>query len=237
MMESTDVLDPGMGTAGSKIFVGGLDRSVDEGVVRNFFSQFGPVVEVLVMRDPHNHQSRGFGFITFQREDSAGIVLQNRYHDMLGKRVEVKSAVPRGQAPPPQRGPPRSSQGYGYGNPRGGHPGGPGAGYGYGGNGYGAPNGGFGNDGNPWGNSQGGQFGNPGQGQGPQGVRGPGGYGMDSKPMGVAPGGDDMGGGGDKSGGWTEHTAPEGYVYYYNARSGVSQWERPMELDFPMSQN
>lgn len=35
--------------------------------------------------------------------------------------------------------------------------------------------------------------------------------------------------------GWTEHTAPEGYVYYYNSKSGVSQWERPMELDFPMS--
>jgi hypothetical protein len=39
------------------------------------------------MRDPHNHQSRGFGFITFQRDDSAKQVLQNRYHDMMGKRV------------------------------------------------------------------------------------------------------------------------------------------------------
>ena len=48
---------------------------------------------------------------------------------------------------------------------------------------------------------------------------------------------DGDGGALDKSAGWTEHTAPEGYVYYYNARSGVSQWERPMELDFPMSQN
>ena len=43
--------------------------------------------QVLVMRDPHNHQSRGFGFITFQRDDSAEQVLQNRYHDMMGKRV------------------------------------------------------------------------------------------------------------------------------------------------------
>ena len=97
------------------------------------------------MRDPHNHQSRGFGFVSFQREDSAKQVLQNRYHDMLGKRVEVKSAVPRGQAPPPQRGPPRSSQGYGY--ARGG---GPGSGYGYGGN---APS--YGGGSAPWG-SQGG---------------------------------------------------------------------------------
>jgi len=82
-----DMASPTDASAGSKIFVGGLDRSVDEGVVRNFFQQFGPVVEVLVMRDPHNHQSRGFGFITFQRDDSANQVLQNRYHDMLGKRV------------------------------------------------------------------------------------------------------------------------------------------------------
>ena len=51
------------------------------------------------MRDPHNHQSRGFGFITFQRDDSAKHVLQNRYHDMLGKRVEVKSAVPAARLP------------------------------------------------------------------------------------------------------------------------------------------
>ena len=44
------------------------------------------------MRDPHNHQSRGFGFITFQRDDSAKQVLQNRYHDMMGKRVGTTRA-------------------------------------------------------------------------------------------------------------------------------------------------
>jgi hypothetical protein len=31
MIEESGVSDPGLGTAGSKIFVGGLDRSVDEG--------------------------------------------------------------------------------------------------------------------------------------------------------------------------------------------------------------
>lgn len=213
---------------GSKIFVGGLDRSVDEGVVRSFFQQFGPVVEVLVMRDPHNHQSRGFGFITFQRDDSAKQVLQNRYHDMMGKRVEVKSAVPRGQAPPPQRGPPRSSQGYGYGQPRGGPgQGGPGGGYGYGGS-YANPQAYSGGN-NPWGMNSG--FGDPMQGA--QGHGGPpkANYGY-NKDLG---GRQDGGAGGAPSHGWTEHTAPEGYVYYYNSKSGVSQWERPMELDFPMS--
>jgi len=35
--------------------------------------------------------------------------------------------------------------------------------------------------------------------------------------------------------GWSQHTAPEGYQYYYNSVTGVSQWERPMELDFPLT--
>lgn len=223
------------GSAGSKIFVGGLDRSVDEGVVRSFFQQFGPVVEVLVMRDPHNHQSRGFGFITFQRDDSAKQVLQNRYHDMLGKRVEVKSAVPRGQAPPPQRGPPRSSQGYGYGQPRGGSgQGGPG-GYGYGGN-YTNPQAYSSN--NPWGVNSG--FGDPANiaaGQSPHGGPAKVTYGY-TKDLGNVSRPEQATGsssGAVPSHGWTEHTAPEGYVYYYNSKTGVSQWERPVELGFPMS--
>ena len=159
------------------------------------------------MRDPHNHQSRGFGFITFQRDDSAKQVLQNRYHDMLGKRVEVKSAVPRGQAPPPQRGPPRSSQGYGYGQPRGGagHTG-AGGGYGYGVQSYSGSS-------NPWGMNSG--FGDPNStgvvGQnlhaGPAKTN----YGY-NKDAGGAPRQDQSAGGspGTPAHGWTEHTAPEG---------------------------
>lgn len=54
------------------------------------------------MRDPHNHQSRGFGFITFQRDESAKQVLQNRYHDMMGKRVNTLAPpFPLSPAPPP----------------------------------------------------------------------------------------------------------------------------------------
>jgi len=227
-----DMASPTDASAGSKIFVGGLDRSVDEGVVRNFFQQFGPVVEVLVMRDPHNHQSRGFGFITFQRDESAKQVLQNRYHDMLGKRVEVKSAVPRGQAPPPQRGPPRSSQGYGYGQPRGGPAqGGGGNSYGYGGS-YASPQNYTGTN-NPWGMNSG--FNDPSNtsvGQSPRGDQTKASYGFGKD---LANSHHEQAGNAPPAHGWTEHTAPEGYVYYYNSKSGVSQWERPMELDFPLS--
>jgi hypothetical protein len=29
---------------------------------------------------------------------------------------------------------------------------------------------------------------------------------------------------------WTEHTTDEGYVYYYNASTGVSAWEKPVDM-------
>ncbi|KDO28167.1 hypothetical protein SPRG_06214 [Saprolegnia parasitica CBS 223.65] len=32
---------------------------------------------------------------------------------------------------------------------------------------------------------------------------------------------------------WTEHTAPDGRKYYYNASTGESTWERPAELSAP----
>lgn len=35
--------------------------------------------------------------------------------------------------------------------------------------------------------------------------------------------------------GWTQHTAPDGHLYYFNVMTGTSQWERPLELDFPMA--
>jgi pre-mRNA-processing factor 40 len=38
------------------------------------------------------------------------------------------------------------------------------------------------------------------------------------------------GGGGDGKPDWTEHTAPDGRKYYYNAKLGKSSWEKPTEL-------
>jgi len=38
------------------------------------------------------------------------------------------------------------------------------------------------------------------------------------------------GSGGPPRHGWTEHSAPDGTMYYYNSFTAVSQWERPAEL-------
>lgn len=38
---------------------------------------------------------RGFGFVTFSSEDSVAMVLKNNYHELKGKFVDVKVAIPK----------------------------------------------------------------------------------------------------------------------------------------------
>ena len=56
---------------------------------------FGRVTDVVVMMDSTTHRPRGFGFVTFDSEDSVENVMQKNYHELGGKFVEVKRAVPR----------------------------------------------------------------------------------------------------------------------------------------------
>merc|ERR1719221_222351 len=81
--------DPG------KMFVGGLSWQTTPESVREYFSQFGDVAEVMVMKDPATRRSRGFGFITFSNPGSVNKVLAYPAHQLDGKLIEPKVAVPR----------------------------------------------------------------------------------------------------------------------------------------------
>jgi len=81
--------DPG------KMFIGGLSWQTTPENVREYFSQFGDVAEVMVMKDPATRRSRGFGFITFSNSGSVNKVLAYPAHQLDGKLIEPKVAVPR----------------------------------------------------------------------------------------------------------------------------------------------
>jgi len=85
--------DPG------KMFIGGLSWQTTPENVREYFSQFGDVAEVMVMKDPATRRSRGFGFITFTTPASVEKVLLVPNHTIDGKVVEPKVAVPRKSNP------------------------------------------------------------------------------------------------------------------------------------------
>ncbi|XP_077233897.1 RNA-binding protein 1-like [Tasmannia lanceolata] len=78
-----------------KIFVGGLSASLTEEEFKNYFEKFGRITDVVVMYDNATHRPRGFGFITFDSEESVENVIQKSFHELNDKLVEVKKAVPK----------------------------------------------------------------------------------------------------------------------------------------------
>ncbi|KAJ4828394.1 hypothetical protein Tsubulata_031605 [Turnera subulata] len=106
---------PGPGRT-KKIFVGGLASTVTEGDFKRYFEQFGTITDVVVMYDHNTQRPRGFGFITYDSEDAVDRVLHKTFHELNGKMVEVKRAVPKELSPGPNRSP---FIGYNYGLSRG----------------------------------------------------------------------------------------------------------------------
>ncbi|ONK59783.1 uncharacterized protein A4U43_C08F10590 [Asparagus officinalis] len=88
-------------TRTKKIFVGGLASTVTDTDFKMYFEQFGPITDVVVMYDHNTQRPRGFGFITYESEDSVDKVLIKTFHELNGKMVEVKKAVPKELSPGP----------------------------------------------------------------------------------------------------------------------------------------
>lgn len=80
-----------------KMFIGGLSAITTEDSLRAFFSQFGEVVDAIVMRDPATKRSRGFGFISFSDISAVDKAMDKnaRPHIIDGKTVDSKRALPR----------------------------------------------------------------------------------------------------------------------------------------------
>jgi len=72
---------PGPDPDAIKMFVGQVPRSMDEEELREFFSEFGPVHQLNILRDKSTGVSRGCCFVTyFNRRDA--LEAQNRLHNV-----------------------------------------------------------------------------------------------------------------------------------------------------------
>lgn len=78
-----------------KIFVGGLPANLTRDEFKDFFEKFGGTTDVVIMFDNVTQRPRGFGFVTFETEESVENVLQNKYYLLNGRNVEVKMAIPK----------------------------------------------------------------------------------------------------------------------------------------------
>ncbi|KAF7480012.1 Hypothetical predicted protein [Marmota monax] len=73
-----------MSSEEGKLFVGGLNFNTDEQALEDHFSSFGPISEVVVVKDRETQRSRGFGFITFTNPEHASDAMKA----MNGEGVE-----------------------------------------------------------------------------------------------------------------------------------------------------
>ncbi|XP_072541912.1 heterogeneous nuclear ribonucleoprotein A3 isoform X2 [Salminus brasiliensis] len=78
-----------------KLFIGGLSFETTEDSLRAHFEQWGKLTDCVVMRDPGNKRSRGFGFVTYSCVTEVDAAMAARPHKVDGRVVEPKRAVSR----------------------------------------------------------------------------------------------------------------------------------------------
>ncbi|KAK9282237.1 hypothetical protein L1049_005151 [Liquidambar formosana] len=90
-----DMLVKGV-TKTKKIFVGGIPPSLTEDELKEYFSFYGSIAEQQIMMDHKTGRSRGFGFVTFNSEDTVEKIFSEvKTHELGGKEVEIKKAEPK----------------------------------------------------------------------------------------------------------------------------------------------
>lgn len=77
-----------------KMFIGGLNWETTEDTLRDYFSKYGKVIDLKIMKDTNTGRSRGFGFLTFDEPTSVDEVVKTQ-HILDGKVIDPKRAIPR----------------------------------------------------------------------------------------------------------------------------------------------
>ncbi|RWV88531.1 hypothetical protein GW17_00049373 [Ensete ventricosum] len=80
----------------SKLFVGGLSFGTDDQQLKEAFTSFGNVVEARVITDRDTGRSRGFGFVSFDSDESASSAMTSMDgQELQGRNIRVSLANDR----------------------------------------------------------------------------------------------------------------------------------------------
>ncbi|EDL27046.1 mCG129611, partial [Mus musculus] len=86
-------LPSAMSSEEGKLVVGGLNFNTHEQALENYFSSFGPISEVVVVKDRETQRSWGFGFITFTNPEHASDAMRAMNGESLdGRQIRVDHA-------------------------------------------------------------------------------------------------------------------------------------------------
>ncbi|KAJ5124536.1 Nucleotide-binding alpha-beta plait [Penicillium bovifimosum] len=80
----------------SKIYVGNLSWHTSDESLRQAFSEFGQIVDSIVMVDRETGRSRGFGFVTYSSAEEAEAAIAGlNEQDLDGRQIRVNLANAR----------------------------------------------------------------------------------------------------------------------------------------------
>mmetsp|Transcript_74258 Transcript_74258/g.131319 ORF Transcript_74258/g.131319 Transcript_74258/m.131319 type:complete len:194 (+) Transcript_74258:48-629(+) len=80
-----------------KVFVGGLPQEATNDTLTEYFGKFGTITDVVVMTDRETGRSRGFGFVSFDNNDSVDQVMgMHTEHQIMSKWIDCKRASKEG---------------------------------------------------------------------------------------------------------------------------------------------
>lgn len=82
-----------------KLYVGNLPYTVTGDQLTQIFGEFGEIAEATVINDRESGRSKGFGFVTFMKEEDA----QKAVDAMNGKELEGRKLVVNVARPPRER--------------------------------------------------------------------------------------------------------------------------------------
>lgn len=79
----------------TKIYVGNLSYSVTEHDLRQFYSEFGSISEVIIPQDRETGKARGFAFVSFENQADAQNALSTNGKEFMGRNLKVNIAKER----------------------------------------------------------------------------------------------------------------------------------------------
>ena len=87
----------GRGDEENKLFVGGLTWETTSEQLREYFSQWGNVIQADVVTDQTTGRSRGFGFVKYDDASAISAVENHGEHNLNNRTIDPKRARPRGE--------------------------------------------------------------------------------------------------------------------------------------------
>lgn len=78
-----------------KLFVGSLEWGVTEQDLQDLFSPYGEIEEAIVIKDKFSGRSKGFGFVSFAKEEEADKAIEElNESELKGRKIIVNEARP-----------------------------------------------------------------------------------------------------------------------------------------------